>query len=112
MTPVPLAPKTVRGLVNLRGQIITAIDMRALLGLASFGKDSTPMNVVVRAGGEVVSLLIDGIGDVLDVDHRSYEPTPETVNPHIASILEGVFKLERELLLILNSERCLNGELT
>ncbi len=110
MTPVPLAPDAIRGLVNLRGQIITAIDMRAQLKLEKFPEDSTPMNVVIRSGSEMVSLLVDGIGDVMDVDQRSFEPTPETVTPHIAAILHGVVKLEKQLLLLLNSGRCLNGD--
>lgn len=107
LTPVPLAPSIVRGLVNLRGQIITAIDMRALLRMDSFPPDSTPMNVVIRAAGETVSFLVDGIGDVIDVDATTYEPTPPTVNPHVAKIIDGVFKLERQLLLIIKPDACL-----
>lgn len=108
MTPVPLAPEIVRGLVNLRGQIISAIDMRALLKLGKFPEDSTPMNVVVRTEGEVVCFLVDGIGDVIDVDHSTFESTPETVSAHISRILQGVFKLEKQLLLIVHSSKCLN----
>jgi purine-binding chemotaxis protein CheW len=111
MTPVPLAPDIVRGLVNLRGQIITAIDMRALLQMDKFAVNSTPMNVVIQAGGEVLSLLVDGIGDVLDVNHRTYEPTPETVKPRLAAILDGVFKLDSQLLLILNTDNCLQVQI-
>lgn len=110
MTPVPLAPKTVRGLVNLRGQIITAIDMRSMLRLDRYADDSSPMNVVIRAGGETLSLLVDAIGDVIDVDHSTYEVTPETIAPHIAFVIDGVFKLEKELLLILKTESCTSTE--
>lgn len=110
LTPVPLALEMVRGLVNLRGQIITAIDMRSMLQLEQFSETSTPMNVVIRTGGETISLLVDSIGDVIDIDRNSYEPTPETVAPQIAKILDGVLKLEKELLLILNTSSCLNSE--
>lgn len=103
MTPVPLAPEIVRGLVNLRGQIITAIDMRSMLRYEPFTENSSPMNVVIRTGSETISLLVDSIGDVIDVDPNAYESTPETVAPHIAQIVDGVFKLEKELLLILNT---------
>lgn len=98
ITPVPLAPKIVRGVVNLRGQIITAIDMRALLKLADFDPDKSPMNVVIRTGGEVLSLLVDRIGDVVDVSHSLFETTPETVPTHISQIVKGIFKLEHQLL--------------
>lgn len=102
MTPVPLAPAIVRGLVNLRGQIITAIDMRSLLRLPPQETGAAPMNVVIRVNGEVVSLLVDAIGDVIDVDPGAFESTPETVATHIAQITQGVFKLERQLMLILD----------
>src|ERR1700759_4249148 len=66
MTPVPRSPQTVEGLINLRGQIVTAIDMRKRLGLPERASDKTPMNMVVRTTDGAVSLLVDEIGDVLD----------------------------------------------
>lgn len=76
MTQVPLAPSVVRGLINLRGQIITAIDLRQRLGMKNLSNDQKPMNIVVKADGEVVSLLVDRIGDVLEVKDEVLEPPP------------------------------------
>ena len=103
LTPVPLAPKIVKGIVNLRGQIITAIDMRAVLNLGEFEEDSTPMNVIIKSGRDTMSLLVDKIGDVIDVDANSFEPTPETISENIKRIIDGVFKLDKQLLFILKA---------
>src|SRR6185369_13324473 len=84
MTKVPLASSMVRGLINLRGQIVTAIDMRARLGLSALDAQHQPMNVVLRTSDGVVSLLVDEIGDVLQLDGRDFECPPET--------LSGVFR--------------------
>src|SRR3954469_18205027 len=72
MTRVPLAPPVVRGLINLRGQIVTAIDMRRRLDLPALPDGRLPMNVVIRTDDGPVSLLVDEIGDVLEVDANSY----------------------------------------
>jgi purine-binding chemotaxis protein CheW len=104
MTPIPLAPKAVKGLVNLRGQIITAIDLGSLLGLESTQGEPPSMNVVIRSEGERVSLLVDSIGDVLEMEEGDYEEIPETVPSHIAAIVQGVFKLSDELLLVLDGK--------
>lgn len=104
MTPVPLAPGVVGGLINLRGQIVTALDMRTRLGVAPRTSAELPMNVVVRHEEGVVSLLVDEIGDVVDVDDASFEPPPETLAPQSKALVQGVYKLERQLLLLLNTE--------
>jgi len=106
MTPVPLAPAFVRGLINLRGQIITAIDLRVLLQLTDTPPDGHPMNVVVQTGGETVSLLVDRVGDVIDIEQSWYEPTPETIPLHVRTLIRGVFKLKKELLLVLDGLAC------
>jgi purine-binding chemotaxis protein CheW len=98
MTLVPLAPPTVRGLINLRGQIITAIDVRRRLGLAD-SAGSSMMNVVVRAHNETVSLLVDEIGDVVDVSPEQFERTPQAVAKQWGEIIFGVYKLSDRLLL-------------
>ena len=107
MTPVPLAPDAVKGLINLRGQIIAAFDLRTILNPKHCSEVTNPMNVVIRAGDETVSLLVDTIGEVIEVDHEDYEPTPETIVPHIRGILQGVFKLRDELLLVLDAKTCI-----
>ena len=105
MTIVPLASATVRGLINLRGQIVTAIDMRARLGLAMRASDALPMNVVTTTPEGVVSLLVDEIGDVLEVEERTFERGPETMGATFRDLVVGVFKLEGRLLLLLDAER-------
>jgi purine-binding chemotaxis protein CheW len=105
MTAVPLATSVVRGLINLRGQIVTAIDMRARLGLPDRKAGEVPMNVVVRTADGVVSLLVDEIGDVVEVDERAYERAPETMAAVFRERVPGVYKLEGALLLLLDAER-------
>jgi purine-binding chemotaxis protein CheW len=105
MTAVPLASSTVRGLINLRGQIVTAIDMRARLGLEPRQGAELPMNVVTTTTDGVVSFLVDEIGDVLEVDERTFERAPETMNATFRELVPGVFKLEGRLLLLLDAER-------
>lgn len=105
MTAVPLASSIVRGLINLRGQIVTAIDMRARLALPPRSGGEMPMNVVARTSDGVVSLLVDEIGDVLEVEERSFERPPETMPAVLRELVPGVFKLEGRLLLLLDVER-------
>src|ERR1700722_6926737 len=76
MTPVPQAPEVIEGLINLRGQIVTAIDMRRRLGLPPRPSGQSPMNVVVRPSDGAVSLLVDEIGDVMQIDASTYERSP------------------------------------
>ena len=107
MTRVPLAPGVLRGLINLRGQIVAAIDMRQRLALAPRNTDQEPMNIIVRAEDGAVSLLVDEIGDVIHVAAESYEPVPETMAPNLKQLVEGVYKLDGRLLLVLDTERTL-----
>ena len=105
MTPVPQAPEVVEGLINLRGQIVTAIDMRRRLRLPCRAGDKSPMNMVVRTADGAVSLLVDEIGDVLEMDATTYERTPENLDPAARDLIRGVYKLKGRLLLILDAER-------
>jgi purine-binding chemotaxis protein CheW len=110
MTRVPLAPSLVRGLINLRGQIVAAIDLRRRLGLPDRSEEQYPMNVVVRTDQRVVSLLVDEIGDVLDVDEAAFERTPLTMKGVARDLIDGVYKLEDRLLLILDTDEVLRLE--
>lgn len=110
MTPVPLAPPMVEGLINLRGQIVTAIDLRRLLELPSREGDLLPMNVVVRHDDGAVSLLVDEIGDVVEVNDESFELPPATLGAGSKELIEGVYKLEQGLLLLLNTELAVRVE--
>ncbi len=105
MTPVPLAPEVVEGLINLRGQIVTAVDMRRRLGLPPHGGEAAPMNLVIRTEDGPVSLLVDDIGDVLEADAAAWERPPENLSPAARELVRGVYKLEGRLLLVLDVER-------
>jgi purine-binding chemotaxis protein CheW len=105
MTRVPLAPPEVRGLINLRGQIVTAIDLRRRLDLKDRPADHQPLNVVVRTDDGAVSLLVDEIGDVLQVSEKFFEGPPETLQGTARELIRGVYKLPDRLLLILDPER-------
>ncbi len=102
MTRVPLAPPSVRGLINLRGQIVTAIDLRSRFGLPSVPEETELMNIVIRTDEECISLLVDQIGDVLTVEQNSFESPPETMDETLRPYIDGAFKLEDRLLLLLN----------
>ncbi|GJL78038.1 MAG: chemotaxis protein CheW [Nitrospinaceae bacterium] len=105
MTNVPLAPAAVRGLINLRGQIITAIDLRCRLQMEDWAEGKLPMNVVVRTEEGVVSLLVDEIADVLEVPEDDFERPPETINEITRELVRGVYKLKGKLLLILDTKK-------
>jgi len=110
MTKVPLAPDLIEGLINLRGQIVTAIDMRRRLRLEPRKQGETPMNMVVRGDDGAVSLLVDEIGDVLEVRNDVYEPAPENTPQELREMIAGVYKLEGRLLLVLDTERVLQSQ--
>jgi purine-binding chemotaxis protein CheW len=112
MTHIPLAPPEIRGLINLRGQVITAIDLRQRLSISELPEDKLPMNVVVRTGESVVSLLVDAIGDVLEVSEETYERPPETIPEEVRKLVRGIYKLEGKLLLILDADKAVNVSTT
>ena len=108
MTRVPLAPPVVRGLINLRGQIVTAIDLRRRLELSERPADQVPLNVVVQTDDGAVSLLVDEIGDVLEVPEKLFERPPETLKGTARELIRGAYKLPDRLLLILDTARTVN----
>lgn len=101
-TNVPLAPRGVAGLVNLRGQVVLTIDLRPRLGLAPLPVGSEPMMVVVEVDGEAVSLLVDSVGEVVEVSSDQFESVPDTLEAQVRELVVGVYKLERGLLLALD----------
>ena len=108
MTRVPHAPRVVRGLINLRGQIVTALDLRMRLGLPERAPDELPMNVVVRTDGGAVSLLVDEIGDVIEAAEGALVPPPETLRGPARALVSAVCKLEDRLLLALDVARTID----
>jgi purine-binding chemotaxis protein CheW len=114
---VPHAEPAICGLINLRGQIATTIDMRTRLGIEPRDPEAQPIHVVVRSAGESVNLLVDKIGDVLAVDPDLYEPPPETMSGIAKELILGAYKLTDELLLILDVDKAVairpnNGEVS
>lgn len=106
MTEVPLAPPVVKGLINLRGEIVTAIDLRLQLGFPGREEDSGSVSIVMRDSiGEMVNLVADEIGDVIKVDENQFEPTPDSLTDQLREYVRGVFKLEKRLLLVLSPDK-------
>lgn len=108
MTRVPLATDLVGGLINLRGQIVTAVNLRRRLGLKDGPPGQLPMNVVVRTGDGVVSLLVDEINDVVEVEQKAFEPPPDTLDVAGRELIQGVYKLKDKLLLVLETDKAAN----
>lgn len=110
MTPIPLAPPFIRGLINLRGQIVTAVDVRRRLGLPDRPDGKEPMNVVIHAEDGPVSLLVDEIGDVIDVTESEFEAAPETLHGLTRQLISGVYKLDGQLLRVLESRTTIGAD--
>jgi purine-binding chemotaxis protein CheW len=102
MTRVPLVPPVIRGLINLRGQIVMAVDLRRRLGLKDRTDGELPMNVVVRTDEGAVSFLVDEIGDVLEVEESCFEPPPGNVRGKVRAVILGVHKLSGHLMHVLD----------
>ncbi|MBL4601939.1 MAG: chemotaxis protein CheW [Emcibacteraceae bacterium] len=107
ITRVPKAPEAVAGVLNLRGQIVTAIDLRKRLKLSDREEGSEEMNVVVEYQDEPYSLIIDKVGDVLSLSEDTFEKNPVTLEACWQNVSTGIFRLEKELLVILDIEKLL-----
>lgn len=106
ITPVPTAPPSVRGLINLRGQIVTAVDLGARFGLANYrGEGSTVL--VLDAGSEPLSFVVDRSGDVVKVEESSFEKPPDTLKGEARRLIRGAYKMQKKLLLVLDVEHAL-----
>lgn len=110
MTPVPLAPGYVRGLINLRGQIVTVIDLGKRLMDRTIEISAESMNLVVKADDNIACLLVDEIGDVLDVDDTAMEPVLPTLKTINREYVRGIHKLENEILIVLEADRLIDPD--
>lgn len=110
LTRVPLAPPEVTGVLNLRGRIVTAIDMRTRLGLPKEQRLRPPMAVGIELEGEAYGLLFDAVGEVLKLNEASAEPNPVNLDTHLANVSAGVQRLDNHLMIILNIDRVLDLE--
>lgn len=105
---IPLASTVIEGLINLRGQIVTAIDLRRRLGLQCRDGSRAPMHVVVRTDEGPISLLVDEIGDVLEVDGDYFESPPDSLQGIARELINGAYKLKDRLLLALDMEKTID----
>jgi purine-binding chemotaxis protein CheW len=108
VTPVPLADRALRGLINLRGHVVPAVDLRRKLHLSDREQDQLPINIVLRTDDGLVSLLVDEILDVVEVDPDNYEPRPKTVCGPVWDLIDSIYKLPERLLLVLETERAVS----
>ena len=108
MTKVPLAPSVIEGLINLRGQIVTAIDLRRMLALPARTPGDLPMNIVVRSEDSAISLLVDEIGEVVEVHDDQFETPPETLLGPARDLISGAYKLADRLLLVLDTAKAVH----
>ena len=108
ITPVPLSHDHIRGLLNLRGQIVTALDLRARLGLPVRGVGEPSANVIVMTDDGPLSLLVDRLGDVVAVDDDAFEPPPDTLQTDTRRYIKGAYKLDDALLLDLDLDETLD----
>jgi purine-binding chemotaxis protein CheW len=108
ITRIPLAPREVAGALNLRGRIVTAIDVRLRLDLEPRADDDPGMSVVVEHKGELYSLMIDSVGEVLTLPAERFERNPPTLDPRWREVSGGVYRLDDQLLIVLAVDRLLD----
>ena len=108
ITRVPLAPSAISGVMNLRGRIVTVVDLRRILGRNEY--DGTRMGVTVEYQSDLYTILVDEIGEVRSLDYAAFEPPPATIEPALKQLCTGVYRLEDELLTVLDVERILASE--
>lgn len=108
MTPVPHAPEFVRGVINLRGDVATVIDLRTILGLTPAEFTSKTRNVIIETDGEPVGLLVDRVADVITAQTADIEPPPANVGGMDGRFFRGVYKLETELLVLVDVDAVLS----
>jgi len=110
ISPVPLAPHIVAGYLNLRGRIVTAIDMRKRLGMGEFPQPEKMMKVVVEFQHELFAFMVDRVGDVLTLEMSQLEKSPSNMDEKWRGVSAGVFKLDKELLVILDVASVIDGK--
>lgn len=110
ITPVALAPSVVKGLINLRGQIVTAVDLRRLLELPERDENDVPMNIVVRTPLGAFSLLADRVGDVLELADENFESPPANLSGMASELIQRAYKLEGTLLLTMAIDKLVSAD--
>jgi len=110
ITPVPRAPSAIAGVLNLRGRIVTVIDLRECLGAPPASEDRRLMSVTVEHKGDLFTLLVDSIGDVRSVPRNAFDKPPVTLDQRMRRLCSGVFRLEGHLLAVLDVEKVLDED--
>jgi purine-binding chemotaxis protein CheW len=108
VTRIPLAPPEIAGALNLRGRIVTAIDVRLRLGLAAREGAGEDMSIVVDQGGELYSLMVDEVGEVLSLDPKGFQRNPPTLDPRFREYSNGIYRLKDRLLVVLDVDGLLD----
>ena len=108
VTEVPLAPAHIKGLINLRGQIATAVGLRELFEIQATNKENGKINVVCKSEAYLLSLVVDEVGDVLELEDALFEHTPETVSPGVSRFMSGVYKLPNNLLSVIDIQKIID----
>jgi purine-binding chemotaxis protein CheW len=108
VTEVPLAPDYIKGLINLRGQIATAVGLRELFKISNANEENGKINVVCKSESYLLSLVVDEVGDVLELDDSLFELTPETVSPGVSRFMSGVYKLPNNLLTVIDIQKIID----
>ncbi len=110
ITPIPLAPPEIVGSLNLRGRVVTAIDVRLRLGLAARPKEAESMSIVAENQGELYSLMVDSVGEVLALSQSAYERNLPTLDAKFRTFSDGIYRLDKQLLVVLDVNRLLDYE--
>ncbi|MDP3935689.1 MAG: chemotaxis protein CheW, partial [Alphaproteobacteria bacterium] len=108
ITPIPLAPKAILGSINLRGKVVTVIDLRLKLFPNIDIENRESMHIAVAHGQELLSFVVDSVGDVINIPQSQFEPLPSTLEQHWLSITDGVCQLNESLMIKLNMEHLLD----
>ena len=110
ITPIPLAPPEITGSLNLRGRVVTAIDVRLRLGLSARPKEAESMSIVAENEGELYSLMVDSVGEVLALSQSAYERNLPTLDAKFRAYSDGIYRLDKQLLVVLDVNRLLDYE--
>ena len=110
ITPIPLAPPEITGSLNLRGRVVTAIDVRLRLGLSARPKEAESMSIVAENEGELYSLMVDSVGEVLALPQSAYERNPPTLDAKFRTFADSIYRLDKQLLVVLDVNRLLDYE--
>src|SRR5712675_2293576 len=108
LTRVPLAPAEVAGILNLRGRVVTAIDMRSRLDFGEREPGTPVMAIGIELKGESYGLLVDAVGEVMRLHNSACEPKPTNLDPRLSRVAAGIYRLEGQLMVVLDVDRVLD----